>query len=183
MQILSIQTTIQTSQAKHVQNKTILRRNFSQVGPFLSTFRSNFSFEGNHCRRQLEVGSKKNWDNHCKYLAEEGCLCRGGVWLDPEEASQTANLLRVCQQLLASVFCPSFPSSTVILGANIVHEVLVVQDKVLNRVGWSGPEMFRSWFLMCRRIFCCLPSARVTVVPNKRFGSINFNSWKWRFPL
>ena len=135
MQILSIQTTIQTSQAKHVQNKTILRRNFSQVGPFLSTFRSNFSFEGNHCRRQLEVGSKKNWDNHCKYLAEEGCLCRGGAWLDPEEASQTANLLRVCQQLLTSVFWSSFASPAVILGANIVHEVLVVQDKVLNRVG------------------------------------------------
>ena len=36
---------------------------------------------------------------------------------------------------------------------------------------------------MCRTIFCCLPSARVTVVPNKRFGSINFNSWKGRFPL
>lgn len=68
-------------------------------------------------------------------LAEEGCLCRGGIGLDPEEASQTANLLRVCQQLLASVFCPSFASPTVILGANIVHEVLVVQDKVLNRVG------------------------------------------------
>ena len=105
------------------------------MGPFLSTFRSNFSLEGNHCRRQLEVGSKKNQDNHCKYLAEEGCLCRGRVWLDPEEASQTANLLRVCQQLLASVFWSSFAIPTVILGANIVHEVLVVQDKVLNRVG------------------------------------------------
>ena len=106
-----------------------------KVGAFLSTFRGNLSFEGNHCRRQLEVGSKKNQDNHCKYLAEEGCLCRGGVWFDPEEASQTANLLRVCQQLLASVFCPSFACPTVILGANNVHEVLVVQDKVLNRVG------------------------------------------------
>ena len=126
---------IQISQAKYVQNKTILRWNSSQVGPFLSTFRGNFSFEGNHCRRQLEVGSKKNQDNHCKYLAEEGCLCRGRIGLDPEEASQTANLLRVCQQLLASVFCPSFASTTVILGSNIVHEVLVVQDKVLNRVG------------------------------------------------
>ena len=50
---------IQISQAKYVQNKTILRWNSSQVGPFLSTFRGNFSFEGNHCRRQLEVGSKK----------------------------------------------------------------------------------------------------------------------------
>ena len=130
---------IQISQAKYVQNKTILRWNSSQVGPFLSTFRGNFSFEGNHCRFCNAEGNwrweAKNWDNHCKYLAEEGCLCRGRVWLDPEEASQTANLLRVCQQLLASVFCPSFASTTVILGANIVHEVLVVQDKVLNRVG------------------------------------------------